>query len=174
MPRKKKLRQRVEDALEDDRGEERREGEPRSRARIAGRSTSPARAGRTVFAAKPMAVARKAGTNGTRPTGSRIQIQRIARNTKLASERTSARREPSRRDIGDAAGHLREADSGQEEDEQPDGEHDRERRPGSAASEQEVLSTGVTGVTGDRRGRGPALESDFVRTTSRANPKHGF
>ena len=56
-------------------------GSPRSRARIAGRRTSPARAGRTVFAAKPIAVARKAARNGTLPRGRRIQTHRIARRT---------------------------------------------------------------------------------------------
>src|SRR5215470_3287141 len=49
-----------------------------SRARTAGRMISPARAGRKL-AAKPIAVAEKAGSRGTLPTGRRIQVHRQAR-----------------------------------------------------------------------------------------------
>ncbi len=65
-------------------------GRPRSRASSAGRSTSPARAGSTVLAAKPIAVARNAGKNGTSPTGRRIQIQRVVRMTKTNRESATA------------------------------------------------------------------------------------
>src|SRR6516162_6313580 len=61
-------------------------GSEHSRARIAGLRTSPARAGSTVLAAKPMAVARYEGHQGTRPTGLRIQTQRSARIAKVDNE----------------------------------------------------------------------------------------
>ncbi len=92
-----------------------RRGGPRSRASRAGRSTSPARAGSTVLAAKPTAVARNAGKNGTRPRGRRIQTQRRARRTKVASEMPMlAASQPGEID-GDLPADVRERDAREEE-----------------------------------------------------------
>src|SRR5215472_6824816 len=61
-------------------------GRESSRASMAGRMTSPARAGRTVLAANPIEVARNDGHQGTRPTGRRIQTQRRALKAKVEIE----------------------------------------------------------------------------------------
>ena len=122
-------------------------GRPRSRARIAGRRISPARAGRTVLAAKPIAVARNAGKKGTRPSGRRIQTQRTARRTKVESEMHDARGEPGRGGRGDLRGRCRPVDTRERKNGEAGRPRERSRPPAWNRRDAQQGLHRVTGIT---------------------------
>ena len=123
-------RHEVDEALERDRREARRDGKARARARATGRTISPARAGRSVEAAKPMEVAELRSYADGLPAFFRRRAQRHERKRGVCKEAArGGEDEPADVRAADRLAHGGEVERPEKEHEEDGREAERHRDP---------------------------------------------